>query len=403
MEHAYSIYCSYPMPPPDWKARYHTATEKIAALKQRIELLEGAVAAARAPEREQAHKARVERLETRLREQGTSLEWAKTHALRSHRGVPSPTVIRRTLPLRLPVAQARARRPDAVAAEARFLAQSPTFAAALASVPQPPAVDTPIVRSTLQGLHWWVPVLRPRDAEPGSPWLRKQKFPYRGIAQTRELAMGGLMIDLGANIGRMSLSRVILGDVAAVYCAEPDPINYECLVRNIADNGLRGLVFPDNVAIGDREGEAVLKRAKYCGGHTLVDGAVREAGTVAVRTSTLDDWTDRVGIDRSLVTFIKVDVQGWEGHVFAGAAQMLRQRQVTWQIEFKPELLRTAGTDPIEFCRRLRDSFTHFTDLNKTATGERGRPIADVEEAVAYVEGSESGQTDLLLFNQQDA
>lgn len=365
------------MPPPDWKARYEAATGKIAALKRRIADLE-------------AHKER----------QARSLEWAKGHALRSHRGVPSVGVIRQSLPLRLPVAQARARRAQATAAEQQFVAQSPSFAAALATAAAAPAPDMPIVRSTLQGLHWWVPVLRPRDAEPNSPWLQKQKFPYRGIAQTRELAMGGIMLDLGANIGRMSLSRVILGDVTAAYCAEPDPINYECLVRNVVDNGLRGLVFPDAVAIGDREGEAVLKRAKYCGGHSLVDGVVRESTAVAVRTQTLDAWIDRLEIDRALITFVKMDVQGWEGHVFAGGSRLLASRHVTWQMEYKPALLRAAGTDPAGFLGLLRRSFSHFTDLNKEATGERGRPTRELDDALAYVESSETGQTDLLLFNQ---
>mgnify|MGYP003346430851 FL=1 len=167
------------MPSEDWKARYHTAAGKIAALKQRIADLESSAAAGDAVQAQQRQK--IEQLGSRLSEQGRSLDYAKTHALRSHRSILSAQVVRRSLPLRLTVAQARARQPEAIAADTRFQKASTSYAAAVAAAARPPDSETPILRNSLQGLHWWVPVLRPRDAEPGSPWLQKQKFPYRGI------------------------------------------------------------------------------------------------------------------------------------------------------------------------------------------------------------------------------
>jgi FkbM family methyltransferase len=300
------------------------------------------------------------------------------------------------------VARARVQQVSARQAEKNLIASSASYARARARAVAPPNDDASLIRTTVQGLHWWVPVLRPGDAEPDSPWLRKQKFPYRAIAQTREVAMGGIMLDIGANLGRMSLPRVILGDATAAYCAEPDPLNYECLVRTITDNGLGGLMLPDNVAIGDREGPAVLSRQRYSGGHTL-GSAPSKSGTVEVTMTTLDLWVSRLGIDLDLATFVKVDVQGWEGHVFAGAAGVLQQRHLAWQVEFDPTLLHAAGTAPEELCRLFGEVFTHFTDLKKSATGGHGRPTAELVSAVAvYMDGGESGSTDLLLFNQRD-
>ena len=46
-------------------------------------------------------------------------------------------------------------------------------------------------------------------------------FPYRVILQTREVGLGGLMLDIGANTGRMAVPRAILGDVTAVIAPSP--------------------------------------------------------------------------------------------------------------------------------------------------------------------------------------
>src|SRR6185436_11482148 len=106
-------------------------------------------------------------------------------------------------------------------------------------------------QKTIDGLLWWLAVPRTEETAFAERMLTKERFPYRALTQTRELAIGGIMLDLGANIGRTSIPRAIAGDATAVYCAEPDPLNFACLFRNVVDNGLQGLVLPDNVAITD--------------------------------------------------------------------------------------------------------------------------------------------------------
>jgi hypothetical protein len=58
-------------------------------------------------------------------------------------------------------------------------------------------------------------------------------------------------------------------------------LNYACLLRNVRDNGLAGLVLPDHLAIGDAEGTVRLERAKSAGGHrVLADGAASKREVV---------------------------------------------------------------------------------------------------------------------------
>src|SRR5687767_14176807 len=145
---------------------------------------------------------------------------------RLHRSVLDKNVLRGSLPIRAGKLAARGAAPEAREREQRFSAASTSYAQA---IEDDDAFAGCVRRIELDGLPWWVPLVVPDDAARVERAIRHQDFPYRVIAQTREVAIGGVMLDLGANVGRMSVPRVILGDVTAAYCAEPDPLNYACL------------------------------------------------------------------------------------------------------------------------------------------------------------------------------
>src|SRR5262245_61258204 len=155
-------------------------------------------------------------------------------------------------------------------------------------------------RLVVTGLTWWVPV-EADDTEGIAHRLgARRRLPLAEILETRELAVGRVMIDIGANVGTTSIPRALLGDFNCVYAIEPDPLNYACLVRNIVSNGVRGLVLPDRVAIGDTNGEMTM-RVRRSGTHHLVARAehVSEGERRVVPCLTLDTWVDRIGIDLS--------------------------------------------------------------------------------------------------------
>jgi len=316
---------------------------------------------------------------------------------RVRRQVLEPDTLQALLPLRAQAVARVAAKPEARARERQFASISPAYAQAAAAPDQFAANITVI---TLDSLTWSVPLLAPDDPEAVARYLKHQDFPYRAITQTREAGIGGAMIDIGANIGRMSISRLALGDATLAYCIEPDPLNYACLVRNIRDNGLAGLALADRLAIGAHNGTVCLERAKSPGGHRVLgEGMTTGRQTVEVPISTLDSWVDRVGIDLDTVRFVKLDVQGGEVDVLSGAQGVLACRHIAWQIEVDPERLSKRGLALEDLFAHLRRHFTHFVDLNRLATGSRLRSVTELADALAYVAQAGAGGTDVLFFS----
>lgn len=307
-----------------------------------------------------------------------------------------PAVLQRALPARIGTARYRAGLPDAQAREQSFARISDSYARVLEDQSSFPGHARSIV---VDGLTWWVPLLVPGDATAADRYLRRQNFPYRAISQTRELGIGGLMLDLGANNGRMSLPRVVLGDVVAAYCAEPEPLNYLCLVRNVRDNGLNGLVMPDQAAIGDHNGTVKMARAKSPGGHKVIGADVRSRReTIEVPCFTLDTWCERLGIDLRQVSLVKVDTQGFELQVLRGAAHVLSHPHIVWQIEVDLPLQREQGHASDDLFASLRRYFTHWIDLNRSARGTRVRLMKDLLPGLSYLSKAEQPRTDILAF-----
>ena len=234
--------------------------------------------------------------------------------------------------------------------------------------------------------------------------LREGWLPWRDILGQRELGIGTVMLDIGANIGTTSLLRVILGDVQRVYAIEPEPANFACLVQNIVANGLAGFVLPDASAISSRTGAGLLRQASGLGAHRLLDDKALRHGrrdSVSVQTWTLDDWIANYGIDVPAVSFVKVDTQGWESHVLAGAPRLLAARHPAWVIEVSPRHLQAAGTPLAHLIEQCQTHFTHAIDLRGEGSKARVVPVSQLADALGYLDTSQDATyTNLLLYHE---
>ena len=313
---------------------------------------------------------------------------------------PDPAVLEQVMRARHAATMLIAKRADSAARESAFAAQSPSYREALTHTD----IDLPdraVEGVEVAGLTWWIPADRDDVEGVAQRLVRRRRLPLEEILETRELAVGRVMIDIGANVGTTSIPRAILGDFAWIYAIEPDPRNYACLVRNIVASGMRGLVLPDRVAVGDLNGEMTMRRMRS-GTHHLVRRAedIGEEERITVPCFTLDTWVERIGIDLVDVGFIKSDTQGWDARVLAGAERVLAHRHIAWQIEFSPAMLERSGTSIAEVFALLERHFTNFIDLRAEA-GPRVRSTAELRDALAYVGRGTMGYTNVLLYSSR--
>ncbi|RBQ19706.1 hypothetical protein DP939_13335 [Spongiactinospora rosea] len=159
-------------------------------------------------------------------------------------------------------------------------------------------------------------------------------------------ATGGMILDVGANIGVYACAGAAhLPPHGRLTAFEPVPENLGYLRRNIEANDLAGRVTVEPMAVGAEEGELTLHLSgEQSGKHSASAanaGTAPDApgGTVTVPMTSIDAYL--AGRDER-PDIIKIDVEGYEGFVLRGAAATLAGLP-TLLFEVHPELQANCG------------------------------------------------------------
>jgi FkbM family methyltransferase len=118
---------------------------------------------------------------------------------------------------------------------------------------------------------------------------------------------GATVLDLGANIGVVSISAAVQG-AARVYAYEPAPANFALLTKNITGNQLQSIVRTFNMAVSDAEKdlEFYLDRDNPSGNSMYA----RRGEAITVRSTTLPRIFE--ANDIATCDLLKMDVEGAE-------------------------------------------------------------------------------------------
>ena len=122
-----------------------------------------------------------------------------------------------------------------------------------------------------------------------------------------------LFVDVGANIGSYSLLVASRGVRAIAF--EPENTTYSILVENAKMNHFSDLIICNQKAVGKENGMVKFSVGNDTTNHIL-DSKDKDTKALSVEVVTLDSLNEDV-------TILKVDVEGFELDVLAGAKELL--------------------------------------------------------------------------------
>jgi len=136
---------------------------------------------------------------------------------------------------------------------------------------------------------------------------------------------GTTVLDVGAHIGTHTVTLAqVAGWRGRVYAFEPQKKIFRELVKNIELNGLRNVVAL-HFALGDQHGIVEMNKA----GEGNEGGTAIGVGGDRAELRTLDSFGFRN------LSFVKIDVEGYEDHVLDGAARTLREQHPVVLVEIQ--------------------------------------------------------------------
>ncbi len=157
------------------------------------------------------------------------------------------------------------------------------------------------------------------------------------IVEVLEKKSSPVFVDIGANIGLISINVLAEVPEVVIHAFEPGVHQYSLLERTIKLNALKNKVFLYQKAVGMKDGKRAfsIHAKKHSSGDGFLD--TKRAGRFKadfVDVTTLDTWWDSVGCPR--VDMIKMDIEGAELWALAGAEKLLLSCGPTILLEIHP-------------------------------------------------------------------
>lgn len=192
----------------------------------------------------------------------------------------------------------------------------------------------------------------------------------------RTIRPGMVVADVGANIGFYSLLAArLVGVSGLVFSFEPNSENCRLILLNLEDNDLRNVrLLP--LALSTRTGFAYFSSFMGSNGGLLpnITDTLSDPQCVVVPTMPADDVFRDQRVD-----FIKMDTEGAEGLIVAGASNLIQRDRPVVTSEFSPEMLaRVSGVNPADYLKQFKQWGYRIAVLNRDL--DRGESeVADVD------------------------
>jgi len=178
-------------------------------------------------------------------------------------------------------------------------------------------------------------------------------------------------LDVGANIGLISLNILSHLPDLKIFCFEPGPSQYALLEKTINYNNLHEKMRLLRYSLGEKKGDSQF--AAHSPVHTSGDGFfdTKRAGQcrlINVKVDTLDNWWESIG--RRSVKVVKIDTEGAELWVLRGAERFIRQCRPTIFLEINKDNFRPYPYSGQDVLRYLTEKQYRLKALDGTLISE---------------------------------
>jgi FkbM family methyltransferase len=182
-----------------------------------------------------------------------------------------------------------------------------------------------------------------------STLLNESEWPFIHFCQ-RYVRDDYNCIDIGANVGLMTLYIADYCTSGRIISVEPNRAVFGALQNTIRANGI-GNAVAVNVAINDRDGEVrFAEDSAY--------GHIDPSGSAVLEGITLTTLLQQCRMDR--VDFIKIDVEGYEPILIRSALDLIKRDKPLVFLEFNSWSLIANGEQPLHFLEWLLQTFAHL-------------------------------------------
>jgi FkbM family methyltransferase len=194
-------------------------------------------------------------------------------------------------------------------------------------------------------------------------FLYKKSFedPFWNLVRRRpQIFKDGDILDVGANIGYTScVFATVLKPGSKIYAFEPDQISFGLLEETVRYKNLSSAIEPVHQAVGSTDGSLKFwHNERHSADHRVVTDQFSSTCSNSSQISTVPATTvDTFVNSRNVqnISFIKIDVQGYELAVCEGMTNTLEKfPQAVVCLEYFPDALRELGFEPrkvLEFFR----------------------------------------------------
>jgi len=214
-------------------------------------------------------------------------------------------------------------------------------------------------------------------------YLKKPSFVSRNLARfgiheeletnyvIQFLKNDQIALDIGANIGYYTLLFAkLVGPKGFVIAFEPEKSNYETLRKNVYANQYYNVKL-EKMGLGNKtEKTSLLLSKTNTGEHRIVNStSSTNAQHQEIEIMKLDDYLESRKI-KEKISFIKIDVEGFELHVINGMKKLLeRNDDLKIIVEFTPFAIREAYSLPrklLEFLHSFNFKINFFDYQSRT-------------------------------------